>query len=171
MSNDYDDDGSGRYEQIVRKRIERMENVLDEIERHGTYVNVSPALQRELVSAIISCHRVLSVLEDSTVLDDEDMPDISPIRSRINRTTRVRTASRERGKSVAFEERPAVDELPLEYLERVAARLERTAAKLNFWAPAPDKTEHNEFDHGDLAHLLDQRGQDEALEKVPGGDT
>jgi len=170
MSNDYDDDGTDRYEQIVRKRIERMETVLDEIERQGTYVNVSAELRRELVSAIVSCHRVLAVLEDSTVLDDGDIPDIGPIRSRINRTTRVRTASKERGKSVAFEQRPAVDELPLNYLEQVAAKLERTAAKLNFWASAPDKTEHDEFDHGDLAHLLDQRGQDEALEKVPGGD-
>lgn len=172
MSSDYDDDsGQNRYERIVRERIERMENVLDEIERGGAYVNVSTELHRELASAIVSCHRVLSVLEDSDVLDEDDVPDIAPIRSRLNRTTRVRTSSKRRGKSVAYERRPAVDELPLHYLESTARRLEQTAAKLNFWARAPDKTEHNEFDHGDLAHLLDQRGQDEALEKVPGGDT
>ena len=58
----------------------------------------------------------------------------------------------------------------IQFLERVANQLERVAKKLEFWAPAPDKTEHDQFDHGDLAHLLDQRGQDEALEKVPGGD-
>ena len=169
MSDDYDDDKSNRYERIVRNRIERMENVLDEIDRQGAYVNVSADLQRELVSAIMSCHRVLSVLEDSTVLDDGDIPDITPIRSRLNRTTRIRTNSKRRGKSVAFERRPAVDELPLRYLEDVARTLEHTAAKLNFWASAPDKTEHNEFDHGDLAHLLDKRDQQDALENIPGG--
>ena len=169
MSDDYGDDGSNRYERIVRERIERLENVLDEIERQGAYVNVSIELKRELVSAIVSCHRVLSVLEDATVLDDDDIPNIAPIRDRLNRQTQVRTRSKRRGGGSTFETRPAVDELPLRDLEAVARQLEQAANKLNFWATAPDKTEHNEFDHGDLAHLLDQRGQDEALEKVPGG--
>lgn len=170
MSNEYDSDGPNRYERIVRERIERLENVLDEIERQGAYVNVSIDARRELVSAIVSCHRVLSVLEDATVLDEGDIPDIQPIRDRLNRQTQVRTASNRRGGGSAYETRPAVDELNLRELEAVARQLEAAANKLNFWATAPDTTDHDEIGHGDLRHLVATRGQEEALDKLPGGD-
>ena len=164
------DDGVNRYERIVRQRIERMEQVLDEVDRQGTHLNVSPGLKRELVSAIVSCHRVLAVLQDESVLDDGDIPDVTPIRSRLNRQTRVRTSSKRRGQSVAYESRPAVDELPINYLIQFSVQLEQAAKKLNFWASGPEQTGHDDFDHGDLADLLDHRGQDDALEKVPGGE-
>jgi len=168
---DYDDSGTvRRYEQIVRERLLRLEEILDEIERRGTYADVPVGLKRELVSAIVSCHRVIDVMSDSNALDDDDIPDIDPIRERLNRTTKVKTASNQRGYEYTYETRPAVDGLKLGYLETQAREIETAANKLGHWASSPDRTEHNEFDHGDLAHLLEQRGQDEALEKVPGGD-
>lgn len=166
----YDDDSATQYEQIVRERLLRLEEVLDEIERRGTYADVPVGLKRELVSAIVSCHRVIAVMADSNALSDDDIPDIGPIRDRLNQTTRVKTRSKQRGYEYTFETRPAVDALPLRDLETVARQIEAAANKLGHWASSPDTTEHDEFDHGDLAHLLAERGQDEALEKVPGGD-
>lgn len=172
MSNNYDDTGGVRsYDKIVRERLLRLEQVLDEIERRGTYADVPVGLKRELVSSIVSCHRVIAVMGSSNALDDSDIPDITPIRERLNRTAKVKTSSNRRGHDYTHETRPAVDGLDLRYLETLAREIEATANKLGHWASSPDTTEHDEVDHGDLAHLLQQRGQDEALEKVPGGDT
>lgn len=171
MSNNYDDDsGDVRAKRLIQDRLERLEATLDQFSYQAATVQLTPDMKREIAVHIVNLHRVLSNYEGETVLDDGDIPDISPIRERLGRETQIPSQSARRGGGTSYETRPAVDELGFEYLERVANQLERVAKKLEFWAPAPDKTEHDQFDHGDLAHLLDQRGQDEALEKVPGGD-
>jgi len=172
MSSDYDEEGGDRRaKQLIQDRLEKLESTLDLFSYQAANVRLSPDMKREIAVHIVNLHRVLSKYEGETVLDDGDIPDISPIRQRLGRETQIQAPSNRRGGGTAYERRPAVDELEFAYLEEVANRLELVAKKLNFWAPAPDKTEHNEFDHGDLAHLLGQRGQDEALEKVPGGDS
>ena len=168
------DDGDSRREtrarRIILERQERLENVLDMFSQRAASVELTPQMKREIAVHIVNYHRVLSNYHDETVLDEGDIPDISPIRQRLGRTTRVVTNSGRRGGGQRYDDRPAVDELDFWYLEDVASELEGAAKKLGFWAAATDTTEHDDLGHGDLAHLLEQRGQDEALEKIPGGD-
>lgn len=172
MSSRDDEDGRvGRARRIILERQERLEDVLDMFSQRAATVDLTPGMKRRIAVHITNYHRVLSTYHDETVLDDEDIPDISPIRERLGRTTRVPSSSNRRGGGETFQQRPAVDELDFWYLEQVARDLEAAAKKLGFWASVADTTDHDEIGHDDLRHLLANRGQDEALEKLPGGDT
>jgi hypothetical protein len=111
---------------------------------------------------------VLSNYEDETVLDDGDIPDIDPIRDRLGHTTTVVGQRAGRGRGSQRQTVPAVDELDFWYLEGVANDLEAAAKKLGFWASAKEQTPHDDPDHDDLKALLEARGQDDAIENLPG---
>lgn len=165
----YDDDGGDtRSKRLIQDRQERLEAVLDMFSRQAADVDLSPKMKREIAVHIVNYHRVLSKFEDESVLDKDDIPDISPVRERLGKQTSVPTTEHAIGGGTSTQQVPAVDELDFWYLENVANQLEKAAKKLGFWASAVEKTEHNDIGHDDLAHLLEQRGQDEALEKVPG---
>jgi len=170
MSSRDDDRDDRLWQRMIFERQQRLERLLDSLSSREAHVEVSAEMKRELAAAISDLHRQLIKYDGEAVLGDAGIPDIGPIRDRLNQTTRVKTRSKQRGYEYTFETRPAVDALPLRDLETVARQIEAAANKLGHWASSPDTTEHDEFDHGDLAHLLAKRGQDEALEKVPGGD-
>jgi hypothetical protein len=67
-----------------------------------------------------------------------------------------------------YEQVPAVEELNFWQLEQIAGDLEAAAKKLGFWAPAKDQTEHNEVTHNDMKGLLQARGQEQAIQNLPG---
>jgi len=102
------------------------------------------------------------------VIDDGDIPDISPIRQRLGRTTEVEAATGRRGGGVAYEERPAVDELDYWYLEDVARKLEAASKKLGFWPDAKETVHNDRVSEDELKALLETRGQDGAVENLPG---
>jgi len=165
----YDDTPSdSRAKQLIQDRQERLEEVLDIFSQRAANVDLSPQMTREIAVHIVNYHRVLSRYEDESVLSDGDIPDISPIRNRLGRTTRVASAGAAMGYGGGYEEVPAVDELDYWYLEDVAGQLETAAKKLGFWASAKDQTPHDDPDHDDLKALLETRGQDEAIENLPG---
>jgi len=102
------------------------------------------------------------------VIDDGDIPDISPIRQCLGRTTEVETPTKRRGGGVAYEKRPAVDGLDYWFLEDVARQLEAASKKLGFWPDATDTVHNDRVSEGDLKALLETRGQTEAVENLPG---
>jgi len=83
---------------------------------------------------ILNYHRVISKFAGESVLTDGDIPDISPIRNRLGRTTEVVVESKRGGGDITTQQRPAVDELDVWYLEDIANQLETAAKKLGFWA-------------------------------------
>jgi len=136
MTNYDDTPSDSRAKQLIQDRQERLEEVLDIFSQRAANVDLSPQMTREIAVHIVNYHRVLSRYEGESVLSDGDIPDISPIRKRLGRTTRVASAGAAMGYGGGYEEVPAVDELDYWYLEDMAGQLETAAKKLGFWASA-----------------------------------
>jgi hypothetical protein len=165
----YDDTPSDtRAKQLIQDRQERLEEVLDIFSQRAANVDLTPQMTREIAVHIVNYHRVLSRYEDESVLADGDIPDISPIRQRLGRTTQVPADSAGMGRGAGYDDVPAVDDLDYWYLEDIAGQLETAAKKLGFWASAREQTPHDDPDHDDLKALLEARGQQEAVENLPG---
>jgi hypothetical protein len=132
----YDEGTDSRAAQLIQDRQERLEAILDQFSWQAADVSLSPETKREIAVHIVNYHRVLSRYEDESVLADGDIPDISPIRDRLGRTTRVVSEGAMMGFGGGYDYVPAVDELDFFYLESVAGQLEAAAKKLGFWASA-----------------------------------
>jgi hypothetical protein len=168
MSNRSDDPPVDRSKRLIQDRQERLEDVLDIFSQRAAEVDLTPEMKREIAVHIVNFHRVLSNYEDETVLDDGDIPDIERIRKRLGRTTTVTGTRSGRKRGSQRQRVPAVDELDFWYLESVANDLEAAAKTLGFWASAKEQTPHDDPDHDDLKALLEARGQDDAIENLPG---
>jgi hypothetical protein len=168
MGSDYSD-GSGdtRSKRLIQDRQERLEAVLDMFSQQAAEVTLSPQMKREIAVHIVNYHRVLSKFEGESVLSDDDIPDISPIRDRLGRTTSTVTSKATLGGGWQSDDVPKIDELDFWYLESVANELEAAAKKLGFWAAADTDVDTDDFSEEDLATLLDARGQDDAIEDAP----
>ena len=136
MNDSYNSDGGDDPSKLIKERQEELEEVLDLFTRQAASVELTVEMKREIVSRIINYHRVLSKFEGESVLSAGDIPDISPIRQRLGRNTKVLTETTGWSSGLEYEERPAVDELSFGYLEEVANQLEAAAKKLGFWPSA-----------------------------------
>jgi len=141
MSSAHDRTPETRARQLIHDRQERLEEVLDLFSQQAAEVQLSPAMKREIATHIVNYHRVLWQYHDEAVLDDGDIPDITPIRQRLGETTTVVGASAGRGRGSRPQQVPAIDELGFWELEGLARDLEAAAKKLGFWADAKTKTE------------------------------
>jgi hypothetical protein len=119
---------------MIQKRQQHLEDMLDTFSHKSAYVEQSPEIKREMAVAVVNLHRLLSKYQDESVLSDGDIPDISPIRSRLGQTAEVVGEGPRRGDDSTYKEVPAIDQLNFGYLERVAHEVEATAKKLGFWA-------------------------------------
>jgi hypothetical protein len=133
MSSDFDEQNNAA-KQLLDERQHRLEAALDLLSREGADVTLKPETKREIVVHILNYHRVISKFAGESVLTDGDIPDISPIRNRLGRTTEVVVESKRGGGDITTQQRPAVDELDVWYLEDIANQLETAAKKLGFWA-------------------------------------
>jgi hypothetical protein len=129
-------DSDTKSKQLIQDRQERLEGVLDIFSQRAAEVQLTPEMKREIAVHVVNYHRVLSQYEGESVLSEGDIPDISPIRERLGRTTRVLSESNRRSGGATYEEVPAVDELDFWALEEIAVQLEAAAKKLGFWASA-----------------------------------
>ena len=168
---DEDDPGPPSAERIIQERLQRLESVLDAFSQRAAAVDLTPTMKREIAVVIVNTHRVLSNYEDESVLDDGDIPNIDPIRSRLGRTVEMPTQTNRRGGGQTFREVPAVDELDYWYLEDAGRDLESAAKKLGFWAAAKETVPNDRVAEDDLKALLESRGQDEAAENLPSEQT
>jgi len=137
-----DDDGAvNRPQQLIYERQERLEEVLDIFSQRAANIELTPQMKREIAVHIVNYHRVLSQYRGESVLEDGDIADISPIRTRLGQTTTVvgQRAGRDRG--TERKQVPAVDELGFWELEEIARDLEAAAKKLGFWADAKSQTD------------------------------
>jgi len=130
----YNDRDDKPWRRMIQYRQERLEEVLDALSRKSAYVELSAEMKRELAVATLNLHRMLSKYKGESVLSDGDLPDISPIRNRLGRTTEVMQETKRRGDGLVFKEVPAIDELAFGYLEEAANQTESAAKKLGFWA-------------------------------------
>jgi len=166
VSSNYDDD-SQRPKRLIHDRQEELEAVLDVFTGNAANVTLTPRMKREIATRIMNFWRVLSKYEGESVLSDEQLPDVSPIRERLGKETRVVDNKEGRKRGETYDAAPAVDELDYWYLHDVAHELERVAKKLGFMPDATDRPETSQFDESDLVTLVSARGQEAALEDAP----
>lgn len=164
---DEDAPGPRSAERVIQDRLHRLEDVLDLFSERAATVDLTPEMKRRIAVVIVNTHRVLSNYRDESVLEDEDIPDITPVRQRLGRTVRMPTATKRRGGGSEYEEVPAVDELDYWYLEDIGRQLEGAAKKLGFWAAAKETVPNDRVSEDDLKALLESRGQAEAVENLP----
>jgi len=165
-----DDDGGGRRaERLIHEAREEAFAVRKLFTRQAVRGETDPETKRRLAAAAYEYWDVLYEHRDEMVLDEGDFPDIGPIESRLGQRVQMPAASARRGGGHTLRSVPAVNELDDWYLIRVTKQLDDCRKKLGFGATVREKTPHDDIGHDDLAALLDNRGQDEALDKVPGG--
>jgi hypothetical protein len=168
MSEYGDDDRDSKPMRLIYEMREHVQLARNRVWDSGVEGELSVANKRLLAKAAIKYWDVLYEFREATVLSKDDFPDIAPVRSRIGKTTQVPSSSPRRGGGENMEPAPAIDELPQDYLIELSEDLDDLARKLGFGASERDATPHDDIDHSDLAALLEARGQDEALDKVPG---
>jgi hypothetical protein len=149
----------------MRRRVQRARN---HYWSEGVDGEISNEVHRELAVAVLQYHDVLLEFRDESVLDKTDFPNINKLRDKVARRVYATVPSGGRGRGSEVDEVPAVTTVPVDEILEMSEQLDDLCKKLGFGAKAKEKTEHNDIGHDDLAHLLEQRGQDEALEKVPG---
>jgi len=148
----------------IRKQAEVVKSRCESLEDGG----LSEEMHKQLVMAAVRYYDSLLEFKSKTIVDDDDYPDMQPIRSRLGRRKEVIVPSPGVGRGPTVDSRPAVIDIPPSELYRIINELDVLAQKLGFGAKPDEKTDHSEFSHGDLAALLQNRGQSDALEKVPG---
>jgi len=168
MSNDDSPDRNG-FERMISDEREQIHTYRRLIHQGRLGNGVSSDLHDAFAAEILSYHDTLREFRESPTIDADDFPDIEPLRSRAGRQVEVETPSKRLGKKTTFKEVPAVRELNISYLLRVSYQLDDVAQQLGFGADAAKSTPHNEADTGDLKALLEARGQDDAVEKLPRG--
>lgn len=156
--------------QMIGKKRQRAAKLRDAYLRQAIDDDVTDDLVKELASVCLEYWSILREFRNEPAVDEDDLPDMAPIHNRLGRKTTIQTEGKRRGDDLNEREAPAVLELDPRYLVEVTHALDDLSQKLGFGARATETTEHDKVNHNDLAHLLEQRGQDEALDNIPGGD-
>lgn len=162
------DDGDPHRGEKIRDRGEFVAEIRRALWERGSNGGFDEGLKRKLAAAALSYYEALQIYKDETVVDEGDFPDMSPIRDRMFREKRVRTRCKRSGDGHTYKTVPAISELNGEYVIDVTHQLDQLAKQLGFEPSARDTTPHDDIGHDDLAALLENRGQDEALDKIPG---
>jgi hypothetical protein len=133
---------------------------------------VPDRIVRELAQRALDFREVLHKYRNEDALDPAwDERPIHWIDDYQNETRLVEKPSSRRNSNTKTVEQPAILSVDPEALVDVIRELEDIADQLGFSAPVRSPTDHNQVDHDELAELLQLRGQDEALERVPGGES
>jgi sugar phosphate isomerase/epimerase len=167
---DRDDGDDPQPKRLIYEMRRRVQMARNRYWDEGVEGRTSPETKKSLAKAAVKYWDVLYEFRSETVLDDEDFPDMTEITSRLGQQTAVWVESAGRKRGSVRKQQPAIAELDAEYLLELTEELDDLAKRLGFGATAREATPHNEIGHDDLAALLEARGQDEAREKIPGGE-
>lgn len=170
MSKSYDEQSDREPRRMIYEIRRRVQAARNRYWTEGVDGSVSNETHRELAVAALQYHDVLHEFRGESIIDEGDFPDISPIEDRIGRKVNRPVQSPGLGRPTESQPVPAVTEIGVEQLVQITEDLDDLAKKLGFGAKADERTPHNEVDHDDLRALLGNRGQEEALEKLPGGE-
>jgi len=163
------EEGDREPKRLIYEMRRRVQAARNQFWSEGVEGHLSNQTHLELAKATLQYHDVLYEFRSSNAIDESDWPDISPLRARVGRRIEREVDSAGRGRGKTTKTVPAVTEIPVEHIVELTEELDDLAKKLGFGAAERSVTEHNDIEHDDLAALLEARGQDEALEKIPGG--
>lgn len=136
MSSYSDDSDDPQPKRLIYKKKEQLQAVRDRFWEEGVEGGFSPRTKRYIATVALQFWDVLHEHRDESVLSDDDFPDVSPIRDRLGRQTKVPVESPRRGGGKTLEDVPAVNDLNDWYLIDVTEQLDDLAKKLGFAAKA-----------------------------------
>jgi hypothetical protein len=127
--------------QMIGKKRQRAAKLRDLYIRQAIDDDVSDELVKELASVCLEYWSLLREFRDEPAVDDDDFPDVKPIRSRLGEKTQVRAESKSRGHDYTYEKVPAVLELDPEYLFELTHALDDLSQQLGFGAAAAQEVD------------------------------
>ena len=155
--------------QMIGEKRRRASKLRDMYYRQSVETDVSNELIKELASVCIEYWSVLREFRDEPAVEDEDYPDVEPIRKRLGRESeRITKSSGTWDNELTYKKGPAVLELKPEYLVELTHELDDLSQILGFGAAAVKTTRHDKTNRSDLEALLKARGQDKALQNLAG---
>lgn len=168
MTDDQDD-------QIPRRRFyevqERAHAVVSEYRSLALDGGAPESFKSVLGRAVLDYRAALRKHRSETAIKNEweEVDEaIAPIREAVGRQVAVEVEATGRTRASQTQFRPAIQQLPFQYLVQVIEELDDLAKNLGLSETVRDETPGDEADMSDLRHLLKSRGQKEALRNLPG---
>jgi hypothetical protein len=136
-----DDPAARLPSKMIGKKRQRAAKLRDAYQRRAIDDDVSDELVKELASVCLEYSSLLREFRDEPAVDADDFPDVTPIRSRLGKKTRIKTESKRRGGGMTYEEVPAVLELDPQYLVQVIHALDDLSQNLGFGGVAAQQVD------------------------------
>jgi hypothetical protein len=149
MSKHEDGSHDRRPKELIWEAKEFAHRARQQVDSDGIEYGQTPLSDKRLLAkAAMKYWDVLHEFRDESVLSDDDVPDITPVRSRVGRTTERFVESNEIGGDFDTKQVPAVDELSGRYLYELTKAFDDVANTLGFGASAQSKTKSWGVDPG-----------------------
>lgn len=130
---------------LIYEMREEVQAARNQYHDEGAYGDISSETHLELAAKAIQYYDVLYEFHDEPILDEEDFPDIAPIRDRIGEKAARMRGGGGRSGGVTTEQVPAVTEVPISQIIQITKDLDAVAKKLSFAATAADSTPRTEI--------------------------
>lgn len=154
----YDDRGANIPTRMIGEKRRRVQGLRDLYYRKSIDQEVSGEFVKELASVSLEYWGILREFRNLPAVDDDDLPDMQPIQSRLGKTVDIMTESGRRGRQLTMEEVPAVQELNPQYLIEVTHDLDDLAQLLGFGAAASADDVTDEIDPAHLENAFRAQG-------------
>ena len=164
---DYDDDKSDRgFRRIVREAKEEAYHARRQLRRDTPEPSVQTKLQ--VAAALADYHDVLSDYhrENSLRVSWEER-NVDWIENLFTETTQIEVPLNRRGDAKGKQDVPKAAAVDSKKLFELGKRLDAIAKDLGFAAEAKDTTPGGDANPDDLVNLLQARGQEDAIERLP----
>lgn len=170
MGHDSEDTNHSAPLRLIYDERRRVQEARNQYWHEAVRNDVSNETHQLLAAVAVEYFDVLYEFRAEAVLDEDDWPNIDQIRSRIGKTTTVKSQAPGRSAAMTHKEVPAVTEVPPEEIIRITKELDDLAKTLGFAAEATAVVPEDEADVDDLNELLKNRGHNDVAERLPGDD-
>jgi len=146
---------------------ERVQQARNRYHRGRVRGSVTESTHLALAEVVVQYYDVLWEHHDDDAVRGE-FPELTDIKEALGETTKVPEEAPGDTDNKRLVEKPAALKINTERLIEASKQLDRTAKKLGFGAETVETTPHDKTRRKDLEALLRARGQDQALENLPG---
>lgn len=164
---DYDNDDNDRgFRRIVREAKEEAYHARRQLRREAPEPSMQTKLQ--VAAALADYHDVLSDYHrENSLRTPWEERDVDWIETVFTETTEIEVPLNRRGRATKSKDVPKAAAVDSRKLYELGKRLDAIAKDLGFAAAAKDTTPGGDANPEDLVNLLQARGQDDAIERLP----
>lgn len=170
MPDNVEETGEARDRKLIREAKEEAYHARRALRRG--LPNPSGGQKRQLAEALADYRDVLWEFRDERALEepwDERDVNVDVVDTLLTETTTVERTLNRRGSPTEEIQVPLVEQVDSQLLLQIGKELDSIAKELGFSARAKQPTPSEEADMSDLKGLLKARGQETAVEQLPGG--